>query len=97
MKRTSRRTAATLAALLLAPLGGCAASNALNPSPVAVNVPADCEAILQHGPMPPPVKPGDDLGAAVAARGANLKTAYSTIDAGRQCAADQRRAYQAAK
>lgn len=81
-----------LAVLLPALLSGCAGSKSL-PSPVAVTVPPDCETILERVPVPAPVKPGDDLGVAAARRGSALKTANSRIDAGRQCAADQRRAY----
>lgn len=84
--------------LLPALLGGCAAFRSTSaPSPVAVAIPPDCESILQTVPYPPPVKAGDDMGVAVARRGSALRTANGRIDAGRQCAADQRRAYGSAK
>lgn len=76
-------------------LAGCAGFNA--PSPLRVDLPAACESVLMPVKVPPPVKLGDDLGAAVARRGAALKTANHTITAGHDCVADQRKAYGAAR
>jgi len=75
-------------------LAGCASSNA--PAPLRVALPADCESILQPVPMPQ-VKAGDSLRSALAKHRAALHTADSTIDAGRECVADQRKAYEAAR
>jgi hypothetical protein len=45
----------------------------------------------------PQVKAGDSLRSALAKHRAALHTADSTIDAGRECVADQRKAYEAAR
>lgn len=95
MRLTLPRTAATLAALLLTPLAGCAGSS--ERSSLRVDAPADCEPILTPVPFPPAVRKGDDLGVAVARRGAALKEANGRLDKGRTCVADQRKAYEAAR
>lgn len=92
--KTPLLRAAILAALLPTLLAGCAG---FNPTPLRVDLPAACESVLKPVAAPLPVKAGDDLGLALARRGAALKSANSTIVAGRDCVADQRKAYGAVR
>ncbi len=72
-------------------LAGCASSATL-PAPIKVEMPAECERILQQV-APPAVKAGDDV-RVVTARGAvTIRTANQRIKAARACLAAQRRHY----
>ena len=91
MRTPCRPRTLLLAACLPATLAGCASSDTL-PPPARVDVPADCERLLQEV-APPPARAGDDVRVLTARGAVTIRLANRRIAAAKACLAEQRRRY----
>ena len=81
-----------LAVSLALGLCGCASASRDLAAPLAVEIPATCERLLEQVPLPP-VKASDDARAAFLKDDAALITANARLAAGRACLLDLRQRY----
>lgn len=95
MSRLFRPRMLLLAGCLPTTLAGCATWDTA-PPPVRVEVPAECERILQEA-VPPAVRAGDDIRVVTAKGAVTIRLANRRIKSARECLAEQRQKYSEAK
>lgn len=96
MKRLSRPRKLLLVVSLPMTLAGCMTLGTPAPIAIHVEVPAECERILQEV-APPAVKAGDDVRVLTARGAVTIRTANSRIKSARACLAEQRKHYRQAR